>query len=451
MEMLTPDVIPSTEPIINVGIILPEDDFTSVAIRTPADKAYLVKFYERSIPIPPEEDIYFRLEKGSIHFRLQGKEYKFEKEVFIFPAKTDPKIKSGDGIRIKNIIAGRGFHWNKYIDVFLPGSLKIRPYKDRLILINELRLEEYLMCVATSEMGASCPSALIESQTIAARSWLLANIEQKHRSLDMDVCNDDCCQRYQGTGQLTNQSVDGAKNTAGLVLMFKDYICDARYSKSCGGITESFESLWRGEAVPYLTSIIDAETKPPQLEGPLTDDLFFQKWVENTPETFCSSLTIPENRLGEFLGTVDESGQYFRWNFTIPQDEITSSVNRFNQISAKYILSIKPLKRGRSGRITQLAIKYLDQTRVKKDLVLNSEYLIRQSLYRKFLYSSAFIVTAIEGQTGIPVSFSLQGAGWGHGVGLCQIGALGMALSNHSTEQILSHYYPGAHLKRIYE
>ncbi|MGD9899031.1 MAG: SpoIID/LytB domain-containing protein [Calditrichaceae bacterium] len=449
--MLTPDLIPSTEPIINVGIILPEDDFTSVVIKTPANKAYLVKLYERSIPIPPEEEIYFHLEKGLIHFRLQGKEYKFEKEVFIFSAKKETELKTGDGIRIKNIVAGRGFHWNKYIDVFLSGSLKIRPYKDRLILINELRLEEYLMCVATSEMGASCPSALIESQTIAARSWLLANIEQKHRNLDMDVCNDDCCQRYQGTGQLTNQSVEGVKNTVGQILMFDDYICDARYSKSCGGVTESFESIWRGEAVPYLTSIIDAETKPADLEGPLTDDHFFQKWVENKPETFCSSLTTPENELGEFLGTVDESGQYFRWNITIPQDEMTSVINRFNPISAKYIMSIKPLKRGYSGRITRLIINYLDQNRQKKALILDSEYLIRQSLYRKFLYSSAFIVTAIEGQTGIPVSFSLQGAGWGHGVGLCQIGALGMALTNHSTEEILSHYYPGALIKRIYE
>lgn len=443
--MLIPGIIPDQEPQIRVGIILPEDRYTSLSLIVPQTEQYQLTYSGRIHLPEPGSEIYFKHRANDIQFTLNGQVHQAPNEIQIFPVTESKAPASGFGLRIKNVISGRDFHWKKYIDVTYAGTLIIRKLEDRIIVINDLPLEQYLMCVATSEMGAASPKALIEAQTIAARSWMLANVEQKHVDLGMDVCNDDCCQRYQGTTFLTPQSVEGALNTFGQVLLYDNQICDARYSKSCGGVMESFENIWSGEALPYLQIKADAESELTEWHKPLSNDAHFEEWINIVPSTFCSPHTIPEENLKQYLGSVDEQGHYFRWEEWITSADLIKNLQRFHPIKPIKIEAIRVLKRGGSGRAMQVVIDYTDNSSITKELLLSDEFSIRQSLHKKFLYSSAFSVRKeADG------NFTLKGAGWGHGVGLCQIGALGMSLRHYSSEQIVLHYFPGSQLKKIY-
>jgi peptidoglycan hydrolase-like amidase len=354
------------------------------------------------------------------------------------------------GSRSENVVAGRGFHWKKFIDVFLPGAIEVSLRDGILILINDLPIEQYLMCVATSEMSAACPAALIESQTIVARSWMLANVEMKHRHLGMDVCNDDCCQRYQGTSFLSEQSIRGAYRTAGQVLLYGDKIADARYFKSCGGVSEAFENVWAGSPVPYLDSVLDAPVGYSHPALPLDSEEKVRNWIENPPSAFCSPAVVPEKDLKKYLGNVDEEGHYFRWTFRLTQKKITALFNLKLNLEAAAIKSIQPLKRGKSGRLISVAINYYTKDKEEKQIVVEDQYVIRETFHDLFLYSSAFVVDEENHNGSVPTAFILKGAGWGHGVGYCQIGALGMALKGYTASQIIAHYYPGARLEKIY-
>ncbi len=448
--MLIPDTIPEKEPLIRVGITLPEDDYTSITLVTPGDQDYQLESAGRTIMLGRNQSILIKLQANHYLIHITEKQLQTEAAIRIFPVVTQKSLSPQEGLKIKNVISGRGFHWKKYIHVILPGTVIIEKYQERLLVINELPLEHYLMCVATSEMGAACPPALIEAQTIAARSWLLANVEQKHRDLGMDVCNDDCCQRYQGTTFLTEQSVEGALNTYGQVLMYQGKICDARYSKSCGGVMESFDAIWDGPPLPYLQVVADAEQDPPEWHKPLSDENNFEHWVNHVPNTFCSPHTIPENELKKYLGSVDEEGSYFRWEQEIDQHHLTTNLQRHYGIDIQKVTDIRVLSRGGSGRINRLEIVYIDHANKQQTLELTSEYAVRQGMHASFLYSSAFTITFVRDALDVPEKFILKGAGWGHGVGLCQIGALGMSLKGYSSEQIVLHYYPGSHLKKIY-
>lgn len=448
--MLVPNTIPDKEPLLRVGIVLPEDGFTSIQAIAPRDKDYQIEFTGRRLPVNRAQALFFKLAQNQITFKIGEQEFTTDHEVKIYPIPDVRSLAPREGAIVKNVISGRGFHWKKYIEVTLPGTIIIRRQQNVLLLINELPLEFYLMCVATSEMGAACPPALIEAQTIAARSWMLANVEQKHVALGMDVCNDDCCQRYQGATFLSEQSVAGAMNTFGKVLLWDKKICDARYSKSCGGVMEIFETIWSGKGLPYLQNIADADSNPPEWKKPLSDDQNFADWVNSVPKTFCSPHFIPEKDLKKYLGSVDEAGSYFRWQEVLEQKELTANINRFHPIQAKAIFDLEPLHRGVSGRLNALGVHYIDQDDDLKSIILQSDFAIRQALHKKFLYSSAFTITKEKGADGLPLRFILQGAGWGHGVGLCQIGALGMALHGYTAGQIVQHYYPGSELKKTY-
>ena len=449
--MLKKGVIPTTEPVIDVGIILPEDAYTSLSISIPEDEDYQLEFSGKSFLLEPNQEIFFKLQKDQIIFKINDRSFQATGEIRLFPVFKSAILKPGQGLQIKNVLAGRGFHWKKYINVNLPETIIIRRYKDNLIVINELPIEKYLMCVATSEMGPDCPIALLEAQTIAARSWLLANVEQKHRHLGMDVCNDDCCQRYQGTTFLSEQSVTATNNTQGQVLLVQGEICDARYSKSCGGVMEAFENIWPGQAQSCFKIKADAESEPAEWLKPLSDEKNFRKWVTSVPKTFCSPHVVPEEKLGLYLGKVDESGHYFRWEKEVDQKTLVSNLNRHFQLDAELIEELIILNRGGSGRANKLKISYIDKFKNKKTFTLNSEYDIRLGLHPSFLYSSAILIEPLFETTKTqPDGFKFKGAGWGHGVGLCQIGALGMSLLGYTSEEIVLHYYPGSQLKRIY-
>ncbi|HPC35350.1 MAG TPA: SpoIID/LytB domain-containing protein [Candidatus Marinimicrobia bacterium] len=449
--MLEPNVIPIEEPILRVGIFLPIDKCQRIALEIPKSPVYeLVSGSGPRRILRGGEQIEFVLAENQIGIQIDGVPQNSQPNWKIIPKDGKIQVANKSGIKVKNVIAGRGFHWQKQIDVYLPGSVEISQIDDNLIMINRLPIEQYLMCVATSEMGAACPLSVIKSQTIIARSWLLANVEMKHRNLGMDVCNDDCCQRYQGTTFLSEQSIKGALETAGQVLIYDDKICDTRYHKNCGGVTESFENVWGGVTPPYLDSVIDAPADCHHPALPLDTEEKVRDWIENPPSAFCSPSIVPEKELKKYLGNVDEKGHYFRWHFRMTQKEITALFNLKLNLKAVAVKSIEPLKRGKSGRLTSLAINYFDKANVEKQIVINDQYAIRDAFHDLFLYSSAFVVDVEEGTENIPAAFILKGAGWGHGVGYCQIGALGMALKGYSTSEILEHYYPGVQLRKIY-
>ncbi len=451
--MLIPNSIPSKEPVLRVGIVLPGDRFTEIQIVVPETPKYrLSSPAGYGLGLAGGDKLHFRIDKSAISVTVNGESITNDTADFwkIEPGEKFDKIGNKSGLKVCNVVAGRGFHWVKNIDVFLTGSVELSIVESVLMVANELPIEHYLMCVATSEMGAACPPALIESQTIVARSWMLANVEMKHRDLNLDVCNDDCCQRYQGTTFLNDESVRGAMNTFGKVLISDGKICDARYFKSCGGITEGFEHVFGDEPVKYLQPVIDASDTFSHPSLPLDTEEKVRNWIFDEPETFCSPGTVPEKELINYLGSVDVEGKYFRWRFRYTQKEMTALLNLKLNLAAKAILKITPLKRGFSGRITRLEIRYCNQAGEQMTTEIEDQYNIRQTLHELFLYSSAFVVDVEAGQDEVPKAFNLIGAGWGHGVGYCQIGALGMALKGYSAEEIVLHYYPGSKLQKIY-
>ncbi len=441
--MLKPGHIPEQEPQIRVGIVLPHDEQKTLS-------AFLSQMhdYEISVDALPFSDcetssITFSLEEKGITFQLKGKQYERVQSIILRPTKESANI------LLDPVISGREFHWRKHISVRLPGIVEIAVYENALLVINELPLEQYLMCVATSEMGAACPNALIEAQTVVARSWMLANVEQKHVALGIDVCNDDCCQRYQGLNNLTESSMKGAESTRGKVILYAGIICDARYSKSCGGKMETFENLWEDTPLPYMQNI------PDMPKGHTVPDLTIgenaKEWILSTPkEAFCSSYTVPESQLKQYIGACDEEGEYFRWLVEIDNETLSANLREKLALDVKAVLNLQTRKRAGSARLLELGIVYLDSKDKKRETVVYKDYNARLVLHPKFLFSSAVIIER-KGSGKIPNAFIYRGAGWGHGAGMCQIGALGMSLKGYSTEEILAHYYPGSEYKQIYK
>jgi SpoIID/LytB domain protein len=443
--MLKENHIPNKEPSLCVGIILPQDETKKIQVHLFGNSVYSLSSNTVQKHDLKNKTLLFDKNQDSIHLDSFG-----DSNSWAITQRSEDPAKPKSGLLVKNIKAGRGFHWQKRIDVYLPGNIEIACAEGNLILVNELPLEQYLMCVATSEMSAKCPLALIEAQTIVARSWMLANVEQKHIHLGMDVCNDDCCQRYQGTAHLSDFSIQGTCNTTGQVLMYQNKICDARYSKSCGGIMETFPTIWCGLHQDYLQAIPDASGDFKHDCYPLNSEETVKNWINDIPNSFCSSISVPENSLTQYLGDVDEQGHYFRWQISLRQKEILDLLNRQLNLKANVILDLIPLTRGGSGRIIELKILFTDKENQKAEVIVERDFEIRRILHKGFLYSSCIYIEKKAYDSGIPAEFTIHGAGWGHGVGLCQIGALGMSLQDYGVAEILSHYYPGSHLVKIY-
>jgi SpoIID/LytB domain protein len=416
--MLTTGLIPNKEPLIRVGLIFPEDNITSLQISFSDSQCFEIETGDRLHPSCKNND---QINLNLVDGKLIIPELEIEDSAF----KIIPSIfHKNPFITLDGITAGRGFHWEKKISASYWGTLEFTVIDGKFMAVNELPLEQYLKCVATSEMSAQCPSEFLKAQTIVARSWFLANIEQKHRHLGFDICNDDCCQRYQGMANCSEASIQSADDTFGQVIVHDDKICDARYSKSCGGITENFENVWAGDSIPYLVSIKD---------------------VNNSGVAFCSPEIVPEESLKKYMGNVDEKGQYYRWRYEATQGELIQSLKDKRNIESAKIVQLIPERIGDSGRIINLRIEYKDSQDILQSIVIQSEYEIRNIMSPSFLFSSAFTIEKND-----KGNFILHGKGWGHGVGLCQIGALGMAFSKCAVDEILNHYYPLTKLKTIY-
>lgn len=376
---------------------------------------------------------------------------------------------------LPEVTIGIGFHWERQEAQTFEGMLRLEADGDRVWVINELPVERYLASVISSEMRATSSPSLLRAHAIISRSWLLTQMAHRinadHPSEEtcggweteeelvrwydrddhqrFDVCADDHCQRYQGITRMVSDHVEEAiRSTYGQVLWDGKGICDARFSKCCGGATEVFSACWQDEDKPYLAAFLDRPAQAGQAADALpdlTDEETARKWILSAPPAFCN--TQDKQVLRQVLNGYDqETADFYRWHIDYTQEELASLIARKTGLRFGKILDLVPLERGKSGRIVRLKIVGTERERI-----IGKELEIRRTLSESHLKSSAFVVETQQGEDGVPQTFHLSGAGWGHGVGLCQIGAAMMGEKGYDHEAILRHYYPGATLKTLYK
>jgi stage II sporulation protein D len=352
---------------------------------------------------------------------------------------------------------GIDFHWQQKEVQTFSGRLRLVPRPGgRVTAINDVPLETYIASVVCSEMRSTSPADLAKAHAIISRSWLLAQLQprapqpteriqegeiirwyDRQAHSGFDVCADDHCQRYQGIGRIDSPEVANAvRDTRGLVLTHGGKPCDARFSKCCGGVTEDFTTAWGDEQVPYLVPVFDG----PGSEMPAPSA---REFIQSPPDVYCGC--TDERILEQVLNPYDlETKDFFRWKRKLGADEAGDLVRRKLGVDLGRIVSMQPVERGRSGRLKRLRL-----VGDAGSLVIGKELEIRRALSESHLYSSAFVVDT-QGPADRPDAFVLSGAGWGHGVGLCQIGAAAMAFRGAGYLEILKHYYPGAVLERLW-
>lgn len=376
---------------------------------------------------------------------------------------------------VHGITIGVGFHWQRNESQDFQGNVVLVPQSDRILVVNELPLEAYLVSVISSEMSASAPPELLRAHAIVSRSWLLAQMTNRSKQTsgasheetssrdrgsqtemirwwdrenhaDFDVCADDHCQRYQGISKAFSYTAfEAVRDTRGKVLMWGDEICDARYSKSCGGMTEEFRAAWEDRDVAYLHAAYDGEGEIAGGSLPLTVEYNAKAWIKSRPAAFCN--TDSAELLTRILPEFDqETRDFYRWEIDYSNEELRKIISDRTGLDIGRLISIEAIERGKSARIIRLRIVGENQT-----VVIGKELQIRRALSRSHLYSSAFVVEAeADSSSNYPQRFRLIGAGWGHGVGLCQIGAAVMAERGYSYGQILSHYFRGTDERTLY-
>lgn len=439
---------------VRIGVVLAEDAMPTIEMQVP-DAAYELAAAGKPPGTIRAARVSVRLDGGAICLAVNDEPAQTAAGWALAPKQPRPPVR-GDGLLVKGVVAGRGFHWQKHVDQTLAGRIDLVPGAGGIILVNELPLEAYLAGVITSEMSSRCPLEFLQAQCITARSWLLAMTEPKHDAEPFDRCNDDCCQRYQGTGDLSDTAVEAAESTRGMALVAADgRVVDANYSKSCGGVAELPEHVW-GVHKPGLAELVDAPVNSVARRFlPVTDENLNEylegDWLRET-DVYCSPRVVPEDQLGQYLGRVDETGRYFRWSVRYAHDELVDMLRRKLPEAADMVRlsDLRVTKRGVSGRATEIVIAYLDAHGGRRELPVPDQYRIRQILHKSFLFSSAFAVRIERDAAGLFKAVTLRGAGWGHGAGFCQIGALGMSLCGIDHARIVRHYFPGADLKRLY-
>lgn len=368
-----------------------------------------------------------------------------------------------------DVTIGVNFHWERKETQTFRGTLKFVVDEDKIFAINILPVEQYLESVISSEMKATSSLEFLKAHAVISRSWLLAQIEKRKamkkkdtgffsfvrtkteyiRWYDredhtiFDVCADDHCQRYQGITKATSTAVSQAvKATEGELLMDGKKICDARFSKCCGGISEEFESCWEDKHYRYLVPVLCS--KKNNALPDLTKEEEAENWIRTSPQAFCN--THNKKVLGQILNNYDqETTDFYRWKKEYTQEEIAELICRRTKTDFGKIIDLIPIERGKSGRIIKLKIVGTNTT-----LTIGKELEIRHALSESHLFSSAFVVDKTGNVDGIPEKFTLTGAGWGHGVGLCQIGAAVMGEEGYKYQEILLHYYPGAQINKAY-
>jgi stage II sporulation protein D len=368
---------------------------------------------------------------------------------------------------LKDVIIGLGFHWERKQDQTFEGGLRFLLRENGTVaVVNDVLLEDYLTSVISSEMSAEAPLEFLKAHAITSRSWLVAMLERSGRGKrpqpppggpdatgevvrwytredhDLyDVCADDHCQRYQGVSSIvTAVAHEAVAATRGQFLVFEGEICDARFYKACGGRTEEFHNAWEDMPIPYLTSIADA----PVEHEPITTEERARAWILSQPEAYCN--TKDPGLLKQVLPSFDrETTDFFRWTVSYTREELEDILRTQSGFDIGSLIDLVPLRRGPSGRITRLKI-----IGSKRTLIVGKELEIRRWLSRSHLYSSAFLPEIQRGRDGHAETIVLRGAGWGHGVGLCQIGAASMCAKGFAASDVVMHYFPGARVKQVY-
>lgn len=374
---------------------------------------------------------------------------------------------------LSGVTIGVNFHWERKETQTFLGTLRFVVESDKIVAINELPVEKYLESVISSEMSATSSLELLKAHAVISRSWLLAQMKKRREVAEsgnnffsftkkedtlirwydredhtlFDVCADDHCQRYQGITKETSPHVaEAIRQTKGQILMDGDEICDARFSKCCGGITEEFQYCWEDTPKTYLTAVRDIALGVEHTLPNLTNEEEAEKWIRFNPPAFCN--TQDKKILSEVLNDYDqETVNFYRWKETLSQEKLQQLIADKLKMDLGAILDMKAVERGKSGRISKLQI-----IGTEKIFTIGKELEIRRTLSDSHLLSSAFVVDKYDkDEQGVPQRFELIGAGWGHGVGLCQIGAAVMGEQGYHYDAILLHYYQGAEIKKLYK
>lgn len=437
------------EPMVKVGIVS-------------AQKIHFVlngPFLAKGEVIDGEQTV--ELQEGGIVW--QGNQYR---ELAFVPKQSETSFSLDD------VTIGVNFHWQRQQTQTFLGTLRLVVDADKICAINELPVETYLSSVISSEMSATSSSELLKAHAVISRSWLLAQMKKRQemsgkadnffsfvrkddeliRWYDredhtiFDVCADDHCQRYQGITLASRPEVVAAvKETRGQVLYDDGDICDARFSKCCGGMSEEFQYCWENLPKPYLKAVRDIAPDAPEVPIDLTDNSQAERWIRTAPDAFCN--THDKKILSQVLNDYDqETADFYRWQVEYTQAELAALIEEKLHLGLGDIIALEPLERGKSGRISRLRIVGSERT-----FTIGKELEIRRTLSQTHLYSSAFVVDAFDEENGVPQRFRLTGAGWGHGVGLCQIGAAVMGENGYHYDEILLHYYHGAEIKKVYK
>jgi SpoIID/LytB domain protein len=369
--------------------------------------------------------------------------YQFTSEIILTPA--DP---ASCAFALDDVTIGIGFHWQRSERQVFRGAFRLVKRAAGLTVINDVPLEEYVSSVISSEMSASCPLELLKAHAVISRSWLWfpkANPSSsgslraqgtdldsheirrwygREAHADFDVCADDHCQRYQGiTKAFSPAAAEAVRATAGEFLRYEGAICDARFSKCCGGITERYPTAWEDEAIPYLESVYDGPEQSCSYSP--------ETWIRSSAQAYCN--TGDAALLARVLPEFDqETRDFYRWRVEYTPGELADLLTSRLGVDLGRIRDIEPLARGPSGRIYRLKV-----SGPRDHVIIGKELEIRRALSPTHLYSSAFLVDKVSDR------FVLLGAGWGHGVGLCQIGAAVMANHGRGYTEILQHYYCG--------
>ena len=376
---------------------------------------------------------------------------------------------------LSDVTIGVNFHWERKETQTFLGTLRFVVESDKIVAINELPVEKYLESVISSEMSATSSLELLKAHAVISRSWLLAQMKKRREVAEsgnnffsfvkkedtlirwydredhtlFDVCADDHCQRYQGITKETSPHVaEAIRQTKGQVLLDgeNEEICDARFSKCCGGVSEEFQYCWENTPKSYLTAVRDLALGVKATLPDLTNEQEAEKWIRSNPPAFCN--TQDKKVLSQVLNDYDqETADFYRWKVTLTQEKLQQLFADKLKMDFGKILDLKAVERGKSGRISKLQIVGTEKT-----FTIGKELEIRRALSDSHLYSSAFVVDKYDkDELGVPQRFELVGAGWGHGVGLCQIGAAVMGEEGYSYDDILLHYYQGAEIKKLYK
>ncbi len=437
----------ATEPIISVGIL------TANSVRFTLHGNYTAK----GTTATGTQEITF--DDGAILWN--GHHY----SSITFHPTTDES--GSQGFTLCEVTIGVGFHWERQVERTYPGELRIIIDEEKLVVINDVPLETYLASVVSSEMSGKADVEFLKAHAVVSRSWLLNQIEHRGKQTTgffqftrkddeyirwydrqdhtlFDVCADDHCQRYQGIDCQTPEACAAVEHTRGEVLTDEaGHVCDARFSKCCGGVSEAFSTCWEDREIPYLQSIADnAEATP---APSLSDEDRAEAWIRSESDDFCH--TDNQELLARVLQGYDqETPQFYRWETIIEQEELQRLLQKKRNEDFGEIRALEPVERGSGGRLKRLKI-----VGTKRTLTIGKELEIRRSLSETHLLSAAFVVTPeYDKDKTIPARFHLYGAGWGHGVGLCQIGAANMAAQGYAYPQILLHYYQGTQISKKY-